>query len=141
MRLFARATYLFLASSVAIFAETRYLTNFTLIDGTGRDPLPNAAMVITDGKITAVGPKSRIPAPAQTETVDLQGKFVMPGIINLHCHLGNVKGLIQNPKNFTRQNLDANLKTYAAYGVTSVLSMGSDQPLVFDVRKEQRSGR
>ncbi|MEJ7609389.1 MAG: amidohydrolase family protein, partial [Bryobacteraceae bacterium] len=53
----------------------------------------------------------------------------------------NVKGLIQNPKNFTRQNLAANLKTYSAYGVTSVLSMGSDQPLVFDVRKEQRSGR
>ena len=51
----------------------------------------------------------------------------MPGIINLHGHIGNVIGLVQDPKNFTRANVEHNLQTYAAYGVTSVISMGSDQ--------------
>ena len=66
---------------------------------------------------------------------------MMPGIINLHGHLGNTKGLVQDPNNFTRENLAANLNTYAMYGVTSVLSMGSDQPLIYQIRAEQRAGR
>jgi imidazolonepropionase-like amidohydrolase len=65
----------------------------------------------------------------------------MPGIINLHGHLANTVGLTQDPANFTRSNLDKNLQTYASYGVTSVVSMGSDQDLVYQVRAEQRSGR
>ena len=48
-----------------------------------------------------------------TYTVDLAGKFVMPGIINLHCHLGNTVDLAQDPKNFTRANVEAQLAQYA----------------------------
>jgi imidazolonepropionase-like amidohydrolase len=48
---------------------------------------------------------------------------------------------VQSPANFTRANLEKHLKIYASYGVTSVLSMGSDQELVYQVRAEQRSGR
>src|SRR5205085_2438092 len=68
-------------------------------------------------------------------------KFIMPGIINLHGHIGNVIGLVQDPANFTRVNTEKNLKTYASYGVTSVISMGSDQDLSFQIRAEQRAGR
>ena len=121
--------------------ETTIMENFTLIDGTGKRPLPGAALVITDGRIAYAGPKAGVKAPQGAQRLDLSGKFVMPGIINLHGHLGNVKGLVQDPKNFTRDNLVANLKTYADYGVTSVVSMGSDQDLVFQVRAEQRAGR
>lgn len=122
-------------------AETIVLQNFTLIDGTGKPPLANAAMVITDGRIRYVGAKANLKAPQGAETRDLNGKFVMPGIINLHGHLGNVKGLVQDPKNFTDENLRANLDTYAKYGVTSVISMGSDQDIVLQVRAAQRAGR
>jgi imidazolonepropionase-like amidohydrolase len=62
----------------------------------------------------------------------------MPGIINLHTHLGNTKGLVNDPKNYTRENLTAHLQTLANYGVTSVISMGSDQEVVLTVRDEQR---
>jgi len=123
------------------FGETVVLENFTLIDGTGKKPSPGAALVITDGRIAYAGPKAGAKAPQGAQRADLSGKFVMPGIINLHGHLGNVKGLTQDPKNFTRENLEANLKTYADYGVTSVVSMGSDQDLVYQVRAEQRAGR
>lgn len=122
-------------------AETTVFKSFTLIDGSGKAPQADSAMIVTDGRIRWVGPAAQLKAPAGAQTVDLAGKFVMPGIINLHAHLGNVVGLTQDPKNFTKQNVEAQLSTYAKYGVTSVLSMGSDQPLIFDMRAEQRAGR
>ena len=127
--------------SLAAFAESKVFSGFTLIDGNGGTPLADAAMIVTDGKISWVGTKANLKAPKDATVIDLKGKYIMPGIINLHGHLGNTKGLVQDPKNFTRENLQQNLHTYASYGVTSVLSMGSDQPLVFDVRAEQRAGR
>jgi len=131
-----------LLTVAAASAETVVLRNFTLIDGTGKPPVPNAAMVVTDGRIRYAGPMAKLPASPGAAMIPLNGKYVMPGIINLHGHLGNVKGLVQDPKNYTPENLDANLKTYASYGVTTVVSMGSDQDLVLQRRAEQRaSGR
>jgi imidazolonepropionase-like amidohydrolase len=122
-------------------AQTIQLRHFTLIDGSGRPPVTDAALVITDGRITWAGPAAEIKSRPAGQIVDLPGKYVMPGIINLHGHLGNTVDLTQDPKNFTRDNVSQNLKTYASYGVTSVVSLGSDQPLIFQMRQEQRAGR
>src|SRR5207248_1670516 len=111
-------------------AETKVIKNFTLIDGTGQSALPKAAMVVVDGRIDWVGPAAELKAPAGAATTDWSGKFVMPGIINLHGHLGNTIDLIQEPKNFTRANVEKQLKIYARCGVTTMLTMGSEQPLV-----------
>jgi imidazolonepropionase-like amidohydrolase len=140
MRLFRQLlTFTFL--SVCGWSQTTVLRNFTLIDGTGKEPLANAALVIVNGRIEQVGPAAGIKAPAGAQVVELKGKFVMPGIINLHTHLGNTMNLAQDPKNFTRQNVELQLKQYSSYGVTSVVSMGTDQDLIFQMREEQRSGR
>ncbi len=120
-------------------AESLLLKNFTLIDGTDHAPRPNHSMLVVDGRIAAIG-KGLKASKGATE-MDLTGKFVIPGIINLHGHLGNTKGFIQDPKNFTRENADAQLRNYAAYGVTTMVSMGSDQSPVWALRKEQREGR
>ncbi|MBM3796884.1 MAG: amidohydrolase family protein [Acidobacteria bacterium] len=142
MRRFLDLTALALAALPAAWGETKLLENFTLIDGTGKATVPNAALLVVDGRIQYAGPKSGAPkAPAGAERVDLAGKFVMPGIMNMHSHLGNVVGLTADPKNFTVNNLNKQLKTYAQYGVTTVISMGSDQELIFDVRAAQRAGR
>jgi imidazolonepropionase-like amidohydrolase len=126
----------------AAWAETIVLKNFTLIDGVSAAPRAGAAMIVTDGRITWTGPAANLKAPAGAQMVDLGGRYVMPGIINLHCHLGNTVDLAQDPKNFTRANVDAQLAQYARYGVTTVLTMGSEQPLIVDMRAEQRrSGR
>ena len=122
-------------------AQTKVLENFTLIDGTGRKPLAGAALVIVNGRIQWVGPQDSLKAPAGAETLNLAGKYVIPGIINLHGHVGTVLDLVQDPRNFTRVNVEKDLKTYASYGVSSVVSMGSDQDLIFQIRSEQRSGR
>lgn len=136
-----KALLVFCLSTILCVAETKVLRNFTLIDGSGKPPVSNAALVITDGRITYAGPAANLKAPQGAETVDLAGKFVMPGIINLHGHLGNTIGLKQDPSHFTRENLNKNLGIYGSYGVTSVVSMGSDQDLVYQVRSEQRAGR
>src|SRR6266853_1502734 len=120
-------------------AEVKVFKGFTLIDGSGRAPVTDAAMIVDNGRIHWVGEDATLKAPAGAETIDLSGKFVMPGIINLHCHLGNVVDLTQDSKNFTRENVEKDLSTYASYGVTTVLSMGTDQDLIFRIRDEQRA--
>lgn len=53
------------------------------IDG---EPLDNATVILTDGKIAAVGTKVRVPRNA--EVVDATGKWVLPGFIDAHAHVG-----------------------------------------------------
>jgi imidazolonepropionase-like amidohydrolase len=125
----------------ALRGEIRVLKGFTLIDGTGRPAIANSAMIIDNGRIRWVGPMAELKIPPSAETIDLTGKFVMPGIINLHGHLGNTVGLEQDPKLYTRQSVENDLRTYAAYGVTTMVSLGLDKDLIFALRDQQRAGR
>jgi len=121
-------------------AQVTVLQNVTLIDGAGRQPFTDVSIVISGGRIRDIGGK--VTAPAGAAVVDLKGKYVMPGIMNLHGHVGAVKGLAQSKQNFTRDNIEAQLKTYASYGVTSVVSMGADADpaLMIQIRDRQRDG-
>jgi imidazolonepropionase-like amidohydrolase len=132
---------LLLCCAGSLYGEVKVLEDFTLIDGTGRPPAAHVLMIIDNGRIRWVGPASQVRMPAGAERINLAGKFVMPGIINLHGHIGNTVDLTQDAKFYTRENIEQNLKTYASYGVTTVLSMGTDQDLIFHIRDEQRSGR
>ncbi len=118
------------------------LRNFTLIDGRGGPAAANSAAVIADGRISWIGPVAQLKAPAGASVRDLSGKFVMPGLINLHGHVAESDGVIQDPvKFFTRNEVERDLLLYARYGVTSVASLGTDQPMVYAFREEQRRGR
>jgi imidazolonepropionase-like amidohydrolase len=122
-------------------AESTVLTNLTVIDGTGRPAQPNSAIVMTDGKIAFVGPMSQLKAPSGAKTVNLSGKFVMPGIIDSHVHVGMMKGVTQDEKYETPANVEADLKQYAAYGVTAVQVLGTDKDFVLQMRNQQRKSR
>ena len=130
-----------LLGASALRGEIKVLRNFTLIDGSGHPPLAGAAMILDAGRIAWVGPATEVRIPAGAQIVELTGKYVMPGIINLHGHLGNTVDLTQNAGFFTRPNIEKNLETYASYGVTTMLSMGTDQDLIFQIRDQQRAGR
>jgi imidazolonepropionase-like amidohydrolase len=121
--------------------EIKVLKNFTLFDGTGSPAIADVAMVVENGRIARIGSVQRVTPPPGAQVIDLGGKFVMPGIINLHGHVGNTVDLTQNAKFYTRENIEKNLRTYASYGVTTVLSLGTDQDLIFQIRDEQRAGR
>ena len=120
-------------------ADTVVLRNFTLIDGGDHEPVPQAALVVEQGRISWVGREADLKAPEGASTTDLKGAYVIPGLINLHAHLGNTVDLVQDSKFHTRASVEQDLKTYASYGVTTVVSMGTDQDTIFPVRNEQRT--
>jgi imidazolonepropionase-like amidohydrolase len=133
---------LFLAS-FRLPAQVTVLQNVDLIDGTGRPPAHGVTLVISDGRIREIGRSVAGPPPVGATVVNLAGKTIMPGIINTHGHVGMTKGLVMGKENFTRENIEAQLRLYASYGVTSVVSMGSDADpeLMLRIRDEQRRGR
>lgn len=108
----------------------------TLIDGTDADPLPNAVLVITDGRVRAVGPRDAVTIPAGADVVDVSGKYLMPGLINAHGHVGATVGLDANGE-YSRENLLRQLSLYARYGITTVFSLGGDEEAGFQLRNEQ----
>jgi imidazolonepropionase-like amidohydrolase len=121
-------------------AEVAVFKGFTLI-GT-RASQPDAGMIVTDGRITWVGPAAKMKVPPGGNVQDLTGKYVMPGMINLHGHVSITSGLVQNTTGFyTREGVQKNLALYARYGITAVASLGTDQPLVYEIRDEERAGR
>lgn len=111
-------------------------TGMTLFDGRG-STIPSAALIVRDGRVDEVGPSAVVQIPAGAETVDLSGKFVTPGWIVGHGHVGGAKGLESGPEVYTQENLLAQLKLYAQYGATTVLSLGGDGPEAIALRDAQ----
>ncbi|MBI5289162.1 MAG: amidohydrolase family protein [Chloroflexi bacterium] len=64
---------------------TTAITNATLIDGTGADPVPNATVLIEGERITGAGANASLPSDA--DVIDAGGRTVMPGMIDCHVHL------------------------------------------------------
>jgi imidazolonepropionase-like amidohydrolase len=94
--------------------SVKAFTGLRLIDGTNRAPISNATILVRDGRIVAAGAASSVTIPAGAQRTALDGKTVIPGLINAHGH-------VNNP--------DRDLKTYASYGVTTVVSLGGeDEP-------------
>jgi len=73
--------------------QTIAITGATIIDGTGAAPIENGTVVVTDGIITAVGPKTDITIPANAQIVNARGLTLLPGLIDSHFHLDGVHGL------------------------------------------------
>ncbi|MEZ5893030.1 MAG: amidohydrolase family protein [Parvularculaceae bacterium] len=69
-------------------SERVLITGATVLTGAG-DRINNGAVLIEDGKIAAVGAAGAITVPEGTKTVDANGKWVTPGIIDIHSHLGD----------------------------------------------------
>lgn len=100
-------------------------TGATIIDGSGGEPIQDGVLLIQDGRIIAVGSKAEVKIPEKATIKDVAGKFIMPGIINGHGHVGDVKGI--DGGHYSTQNIIDNLAIYARYGVTTVVSLGGDQ--------------
>src|SRR5690242_16232094 len=99
------------------------LTNARIIDGTGRPPIEKGTLVLGGGRVIAVGPSASTQVPAGAQRIDANGKTIIPGLINDHAHLNVERGATLP----VRDDLVRRLKTYAIYGVTSTVSLGSTQ--------------
>ena len=63
------------------------ITSVTVLTMTGDRPLKNATVVVRGGRISAVGPASTTPVPADARHIDGRGLFLMPGLTDMHAHL------------------------------------------------------
>jgi len=109
-------------------------TGVRLIDGTDRPPIDDATILVSDGRVTFAGPAAHI--LGGTEVVSLRGKTVIPGLINAHGHVGDTAGL--DGGRYSAANVTRDLRLYAAYGVTTVFSLGGDQAPSLAARDSQR---
>jgi imidazolonepropionase-like amidohydrolase len=120
---FLAVAMLFSASATA---QVTVLTHAMVIDGTGAGAQKDVTIVIENGRIRDIGPSSKVTVPAGAAVVDLTGKFVVPGIINAHGHVG--------------AKTEPQLRQYALYGITTVTSMQTDPDEVVQVREGQKRG-
>ena len=97
-------------------------------------------ITIRDGKIIGIT-KAGSDAPSSAHVIDYSGKTVMPGLINAHGHLALVCGTQNSATCYTKENVIAELRQYERYGVTSMLSLGVNRDLIYEVRDEQRAGK
>src|ERR1700736_5002212 len=66
---------------------TTFISNGRLVDGTGAAPVGDAALVITDGRITYAGPVAGAPAlPPEARRIDARGGTILPGLVEAHFH-------------------------------------------------------
>lgn len=73
-------------------AEPIALVGGTLVDGSGKEPIKDAVVVIIDNAISQVGRRKEITLPQKCHVLDVAGKTLMPGMMDLHVHLGIGEG-------------------------------------------------
>jgi imidazolonepropionase-like amidohydrolase len=106
-------------------ASTLAIVGATLIDGTGGAPIADSVVVIHDGRIVAVGPRAKTKIPKGAHIVDAKGKFLLPGLWDMHAHFEQVEwGPI-----------------YLAAGVTTVRDCGNEFDFITSVRDAIAQGR
>lgn len=101
-------------------------TGATIIDGSGSTPIQDGVLLISNGRVVAVGTKENVKIPEQATVHDVTGKTIIPGLINAHGHVGDVKGI--EGGHYSKENIIDNLSIYARYGITTVVSLGGDKP-------------
>ena len=118
-----------------------------LFDGTGAEVIPNAAVLVEDDCIVAVGGAADVAAPADAETIDLGDRFVMPGLIDAHSHASIIPGLgdqmAQLSQPVEQQLLRAvgNLRRDLLAGTTTMRVMGEEHVLDVAVRRAIEEGQ
>ena len=122
------------------------LTNLTLFDGTGRAPINPAIIAIHAGKILYAGAPGDWSAPAgvSTLTIDLGGRWVIPGLIDAHVHLydnGNPDSRHQADTAGTALEILKNAQRNLAAGITTVRDVGGWNDLEFGVRRAIQQGQ
>lgn len=124
---------------------TTVLTNARLFDGTGSPVRDAVSVTITDGHIASI---SDVPpeTPAEAKQVDLDGRFLMPGLIDCHTHL-----TIHAPPELAEGEealrpgvvghiVGADLRDALRMGITTIRETGAIGDTVFEVRQAIRYG-
>ena len=131
--------------------KTTIIRNGSLIDGSGRAPVENDAVVIQGDRIRSVGsvpPDVNVEDLENVATIDASGKWIMPGLIDGHCHLSfgqpampgitMARGTVSSE--FSTLRAARNAQTILRSGVTSVCVPGGTWFIDVAVREAINSG-
>ena len=114
---------------MSVDVRTIALCGGRLIDGNGGPPLHDSIVLLEGNRVKTVGPKASVAIPPDSQLVDCVGKTVLPGLIDSHVHVGTSGGGLADPDEFKPATLAANLKSFLAFGVTSIMDMGGNPHL------------
>ena len=112
-------------------SATLALTHITVIDATGRQPLPDRTVLLSGDRIESI---DQAAPPDDARIIDGRGKFLIPGLCDMHVHLA---GVTADPK-WSKATL---LPLLIANGVTTVRDMGGDLAALQSWRKEIDAGK
>jgi imidazolonepropionase-like amidohydrolase len=96
------------------------LDNVRIVDGTGAPPVERGRLVIEGDRIAALGATDAVAVPADAERLDLAGRTLTPGLIDLHFHIED------DPKMALRQ---------LSHGVTAFRDPGQWEEQFVELRK------
>ena len=102
------------------------IRNVTVISMVPAAAAARATVVIRDGKIAEIGPPERMQVPEGATAVDGSGKFLIPGLFEMHAH--------------TSKSRASSLGLYVLHGVTTLRDQGSEHAEVLRWRREVRAG-
>ena len=133
----------FMLSSAIALAQQKpiILHDAAVVDGTGAQVRPHVDITIHKGYIESVKPAFK-KEPKDADIVDCTGKIVIPGLISAHSHLGILlNNADPSPEAYTTENVTAALNQFERYGVTTIVSLGVNRDLVYQLRDQQRAGK
>lgn len=126
---FSRHLVLLIAFATAAPAADLLIENVTVISPEQAQPLANRHVLIRDGRIVSVG-QQRVTAKADAQKIDGRGKFLTPGLMDSHVHVGDAAGIPEVRDDpainaLREQYLRQQPRSYLYFGVTQVLSLAS----------------
>ena len=104
---------------------TTVIRNVTVIPMTGAAPA-RRTVIVRGERIAQIGPAARVRAPAGAIVVDGTGKYLIPGLFEMHAHMSKTRA--------------SALGLYVVHGVTTLRDQGSEHAEVLRWRREIRSG-
>jgi len=131
-----------LLGAAGAYAQSSVLIeHVTLIDGTGRSPKPDMCVLTAGDKIDTVAP-CPVKAPAGARRVEGRGKFLIPGMMDVHVHLRGGRGPAAQPGDPTSDQAGIRaLQSYLYSGFTTILDVGNTPDYIFHMRDLERSGK
>lgn len=123
-------------TSAAVSAQDMVIADVTVIDGTGRPAKPHQWVHVIDGRIKRI---IGVPVAGAPDTVDGAGKFLVPGLIDVHIHLRGGGGWGEKPAPDVEQGI-AGLRDYIAHGITAVFDAGNNPDFIYGLRARERAG-
>jgi imidazolonepropionase-like amidohydrolase len=109
------------------------ITHVTIIDATGAAPQPDMTVFLADEQVAAIGPSNSVSTPRGTKTFDATGKFLIPGLVDMHVHLTGA-----SEPTGSREFI---LPLLLANGITTARDMGGDLDSLLKLRHEIEHGQ